>query len=87
MTLGPRTCFGAMYAVGLGTPQDYATADAWYSKAAVHGDADAQFNLGLMYRDGRGIARDDAKAASWFLTAGKQGQREPRRRRPGGHEG
>ena len=32
---------------------------------AEHGDADAQFNLGVMYDKGQGVSQDYAEAAKW----------------------
>ena len=40
---------------------------------AEHGDADAQFNLGMMYDNGQGVPQDNAEAMRWFRLAAKQG--------------
>jgi TPR repeat protein len=40
---------------------------------AEHGDAAAQFRLGVAYADGLGVARDAAKAAQWYRRAADQG--------------
>lgn len=40
---------------------------------AGHGDADAQFNLGLMYEDGDGVVRDVEKAIFLFTSSAEQG--------------
>jgi hypothetical protein len=40
---------------------------------ADHGDADAQWQLGLRYHDGEGVPRDDAQAMQWYLRAAEQG--------------
>ncbi len=42
-------------------------------KAAEHGDAKAQFNLGNMYYEGKGVTKDDAQAAAWYRKAAEQG--------------
>ena len=42
-------------------------------KAAEHGDASAQNNLGEMFRDGDGVLEDDAEAVRWFRKAAEQG--------------
>ena len=47
-----------MYYSGLGVPQDYTQAVAWYRKAAEQGYAGAQFNLGAMYAKGGGVPQD-----------------------------
>ena len=56
-----------------GIPQDYVKARWWYEKAAVQGNAEAQFNLGLMYRKGEGVRQDYVKARQWYEKAAKQG--------------
>lgn len=45
-------------------------------KAAVQGDAQAQFNLGLCYECGRGVAKDLLEALKWFRQAADQGYGE-----------
>lgn len=42
-------------------------------RAALWGDMDAQFNLGLCYHDGTGVAKSHVEAAWWFRRAAKQG--------------
>jgi len=39
---------------------------------ADHGDAGAQFRLGLKYANGAGAARDYEQAAAWYLKAAEQ---------------
>ena len=54
---------GWIYETGSeGVTQDYKKAFQWYQKAAVNGNADAQFNLGVMYHEGRGVAKNITKA-------------------------
>src|ERR1700693_2111591 len=64
---------GAMYANGLGVPQDYATTVSWYRRAAEQGLVEAQCKLGVMYAKGQGVPQNYAVAASWFLIAAEQG--------------
>jgi TPR repeat protein len=45
----------------------------WFRLAAIHGHADAQFNLGCMFDDGQGVAQDRAEAARWYRMAAAQG--------------
>jgi uncharacterized protein len=52
---------------------DYAGAVAEWRKAAIAGDADAQFNLGQAYKLGRGVPVDMAMAESWYRKAALQG--------------
>ncbi len=42
-------------------------------KAAEHGDAIAQNELGLIYEEGRGVPRDYIEASKWFSKAAEQG--------------
>ncbi|MES2096215.1 MAG: SPOR domain-containing protein [Pseudomonadota bacterium] len=52
---------------------DYITAVAEWRKAAIAGDADAQFNMGQAYKLGRGVPIDLAMAQSWYRKAAVQG--------------
>ena len=40
--------------------------------AALQGDPDGQYNLGVCYIEGRGVGVDCAEAASWFRRAAEQ---------------
>ncbi len=68
-----QTSLGAMYGLGLGVPQDYAQAAAWYRKAAEQGYAPAQSLLGKMYHEGAGALQDDKQAVAWWRKAAEQG--------------
>ena len=48
--------------------------DAFFEirRAAEHGDADAQVNLGFMYHHGKGVPQDDSEAVRWFRRAAEQ---------------
>lgn len=61
------------YSWGEGVPQDYDEAVKWYRKAAVHGDATAQYNLGFFYDQGKGVSQDYAEAVEWYRKAAEQG--------------
>ena len=65
----------AQSALGLyyGGKQDYAKAVYWFQKAAVQGNADAEYNLGVLYDDGQGVPLDYAKAVYWYRKAAAQG--------------
>ena len=52
---------------------DYKAAVDEWRKAAVAGDADAQFNLGQAYKLGRGVPVDLQMAESWYRKAALQG--------------
>lgn len=56
--------------------KDYMVALQKYRKAALQGDANARFNLGLMYHNGEGITKDDAEAIRWFRLSAAQGNTE-----------
>ena len=63
---------GQLYANGRGVPQDYATAQGWYEKAAAQGNGWAQNQLGQMSADGRGMPQDYKKARQWWEQAAAQ---------------
>jgi hypothetical protein len=42
-------------------------------RLAEHGDADAQWQLGVRYHNGEEVPRDDTRAMQWFLRAAEQG--------------
>jgi ATP-dependent protease ClpP protease subunit len=52
---------------------DYETAYQLLSPLAEHGQAAAQFNLGVLFENGLGVAQDQAAAARWYLKAAEQG--------------
>ena len=52
---------------------DYSGAVAIWRPLALHGDADAQFNLGQAYRLGRGVPLDLSMAKVWFQRAANSG--------------
>ena len=62
-----------MYQGGRSVPQSDVEAGAWYRKAAEHGEAYGQNNLGLMYQSGRGVPKDLVQAMEWFKKAADQG--------------
>ena len=53
---------------------DYPKAAEMFLEIAQHGNAVAQFNLGMMYHNGRGVPQDDKEAVRWFHLAAAQGQ-------------
>ena len=59
---------------GQGVPRDDAQAVSWYRKAAEHGNADAQSQLGWAYENGYGgLAKNDSEAIRWYRKAAEQG--------------
>jgi TPR repeat protein len=64
---------GAMYADGLGVPENDAEAVGWYRLAAEQGLAEAQSNLGTIYDTGDGVPENKAEAVRWYRLAVEQG--------------
>ncbi len=52
----------------------YAAAAHLARPLAEHGDARAQFLLGLMYANGQGVPQDPGEAAKWYRLAADQGE-------------
>jgi localization factor PodJL len=48
----------------------------WLERAALQGEAVAQYHLGALYAVGHGVQADPAKAFRWYLTAAKGGNRK-----------
>jgi TPR repeat protein len=63
-----------MYHRGEEVPRDYLEAVKWYQRAAQHGHAFAQSNLGVMYAKGAGVPQDDVRAHMWFNIAASSGK-------------
>jgi TPR repeat protein len=63
---------GSDYYSGRTVPKDYAVAVKWWRKAAEHGYAKAQFNLGYCYRYRLGVKGDYKEAVKWYRKAAKQ---------------
>ena len=52
-----------------GVPQDYVLAYALVSQGlAEHGDAGAQYNLGVRQDNGEGVPQDHAEAIRWLIA-------------------
>lgn len=66
------------YYTGTGTRVNYAKALTLYKKAAILGDAEAQFILGGMLFRGLGTDSNEKEAFKWFLKAAEQGKSTPR---------
>lgn len=62
-----------LHALGQGVPKNFVKAAYWYRKAAAHGYAGAENNLGLLYATGRGVAQNDTTAIAWWQKAAAQG--------------
>ena len=65
---------GVFYAQGHGVEQDYSNAVIYYSMAAMLGDRDACYNIGLLSWLGQGVKQPDYEMAfSYFMTAAQLG--------------
>ncbi len=64
---------GVMNYLGLGRKRDVKAARMWFEKAANHGFAGAQYNLGNIYENGEGVPQDFMRAYMWFYIAREQG--------------
>jgi hypothetical protein len=49
------------------------TAAEWYRKAALQGDPEGEYRLGLCYDRGLGVPKNEALAAKWFSKAAQGG--------------
>ena len=58
-----------MFDNGEGVPQDHGKAVHWWLRAAMQGNASAQYNLALAYRQGSGVAQDYVEAYKWAAIA------------------
>ena len=63
---------GYLHEHGLGVPQSYPEAMAWYRKAAAQNLPQAQFNIGTLYFYGYGVERNPREAVNWFRLAARQ---------------
>ena len=67
---------GRLYAwcllYGKGTEADPREAVYYFTRAAVNGDAEAQYELGYCYYAGQGVQRDYEQAVEWYETAAAQ---------------
>jgi hypothetical protein len=58
---------------GLGTAQNPAEAAIWYTSAAAHGNARAEYNLAQLYQAGEGVPRNLDMAEAWYSAAAAHG--------------
>lgn len=49
------------------------TSALWYGKAAMQGDPEGEYRLGLCYSHGQGVPKNDQIAFNWFSKAAKEG--------------
>ena len=72
---GTTAASAGSYADGFLAAHDgnYKVAYAKWHDLAEHGDANAQFNLGLMYHSGLQVPFDEKKAVYWYQRAAEGG--------------
>lgn len=67
------TLLGALYADGLGAPQDLKSAGVWFRRAHERGDVNATFALAMASLRGSGVDRDPARGRELLEEAVKRG--------------
>ncbi|MBI3702612.1 MAG: sel1 repeat family protein, partial [Rhizobiales bacterium] len=70
-----------LHAEGIDGKPDYANAALWFRKAAQHGIADSQYNLGVLSARGLGTEKNFEESYKWFALAASQGDREAGKKR------
>jgi localization factor PodJL len=70
-----------LVAEGVGSKPDYATAIAWFRRAAQHGIRDSQFNLAVLLARGLGTPQDLAGSYTWFAIVATQGDEDAAKKR------
>ncbi len=63
---------GKMFALGLGTEQDYSAAFTWFEKSAAAGNKFAQYSLGSLYFYGNGVVQNYKKAFEYYKLSADQ---------------
>jgi TPR repeat protein len=64
---------GVAHENGVGVAQDWAIAVRFYRRAAVQGNAEAQYAIGVCLARGNGVAQNWAEAARFYRLAAEQG--------------
>ena len=65
---------GGFYSTNEGLMKDLQEAEKWLLRAAEHGHADAQYDLGIIYA--QGPLKDPEKAIKWLTVAAEKGRPE-----------
>ncbi len=52
---------------------DYCESILWYKKSEIHGNSEAQNNLGVLHEFGLGVKQDHKQARTWYELAAAQG--------------
>jgi len=68
-----------VYYFGIGTAQDYQTAEKWFVRAAQQGEPSSQYALGRLYAAPHdGVRLDPVRAYAWYGLAAENGHAEAR---------
>ena len=66
---------------GIDAKPDYVNAVKWFRKAAQHGVADSQYNLGVLTARGLGTDKSYTESYKWFALAAAKGDPESAKKR------
>jgi TPR repeat protein len=61
-----------LYLKGRGVPQSFELAAMWFYRAAIQGQGEAQYQLGMLYNKGQGVPRDYVLAYMWLNLSASQ---------------
>ncbi len=64
------------YTQGGDVDYDMSEIATWLRLAAMHGETDAQYNLGFMYEIGIGLVQNNPRAYAWYSISAAQGFRD-----------
>jgi len=70
--------FGYCLLHGEGAPRDVRAGAHWLRRAALQGEAGAQYELGLAYYRGDGVQRSPRLAIKWLRAAARLGHESAR---------
>lgn len=64
---------------GIGVDEDEEAGFEWIHEAALQGDADSQYLVGLCYEEGMGVEQDLSEARDWYERAADQGNKSAKK--------
>lgn len=64
---------GRLFYFGYGVDQNFTKAFKWHRKAALRGNAQAQYNFAILYEKGQGTEQDNREAYIWTRKAAEKG--------------
>jgi hypothetical protein len=74
-----QTAYGVLLKKEFGQPV-YPAVLGLFQNAANHGEAEAEYNLGLMYDEGQGVAKNESLAREWLRKAVAGGNNDAQQR-------